>query len=72
MGEIFAWFGVFALGIFIGINGSNVRITPDEWHKAEERCSTNEGVDEFVAKTLYDNVALCNNTARFVLRGEVK
>lgn len=72
MGEVFARLGVFALGIFIGINSSSVRITTDDWHKAKEMCSTNEGIDKFVARTLDENNVVCKNTAKFILKDEKK
>lgn len=72
MGELFAWFGVFALGIFIGINSSSVRVSPNDWHKAEELCSKNENIDRFVAKPLDDNAVVCKNTAKFILKDEKK
>lgn len=72
MGELFVWFCVFLFGLFIGVNSSSIRITPEEWTKAEEFCSKNDGVEKFVARTLDPNHVLCKNSAKFVLKEEKK
>lgn len=72
MSEFIAWFGVFFLGIFIGISGTSLPITPSEWAKASEHCSTNEGIEKMVVKTLDDNVVVCKNQGKFILKGDGK
>jgi hypothetical protein len=72
MGEFSAWIVVILFSIFIGVNSSSIRITTEEWNKAEEFCSKNEGVDRFVARTLDPNHVLCKNSAKFVLKEETK
>lgn len=72
MGEFCAWLVVILFSLFIGVNSSSIRVTPDEWRKAEEFCSKNEGIDKFVARTLDPNHVLCKNTAKFVLKEEKK
>lgn len=72
MGELLGWFCASMFGIFIGVNSSSICITTEEWSKAEEFCSKNEGVEKFVALTLDPNHVLCKNGAKFVLREEKK
>lgn len=70
MTEFLAAFLTFALGIFIGISGTSLPITPSQWTKASKHCSTNGGIEKMVVKTLDDNVVVCKNEARFILKGE--
>jgi hypothetical protein len=72
MGEFSAWVVAFVFGIFLGVNSSSVRITTEEWKKAEEFCSKNDGIDKFVARTLDPNHILCKNSAKFILKEEKK
>lgn len=72
MGELFAYLAIFVFGIFLGVNSSFVRVTQEDWHKAEELCSKNDSIDKFIARTLDDNSVECKNTARFKLKDEKK
>lgn len=72
MGELFGFLTIFVFGIFLGVNSSFVKVTSEDWRKAEELCSTNEGIDKFIAKPLDDNSVECKNTARFKLKDEKK
>lgn len=72
MAEFLAAFLTFALGIFIGISGTSLPITPSEWAKASEHCSTNEGIEKLVVKTLDDSVVTCKNGGKFILKGDGK
>ena len=72
MGELFGFLAIFVFGMFLGANSSFVKVTPDDWHEAEELCSNNESIDRFVAKPLADNAVVCKNTARFILKDEKK
>ncbi|MNX77696.1 hypothetical protein D3C86_1092470 [compost metagenome] len=70
--EFLAWFGMFLFGIFLGVNTSSVRVTPEDWSRAEEFCAKNDGIDKFIARTIDDNSVVCKNTARFTLEDEKK
>lgn len=70
--EFFAWVCVFVFAVFLGVNASSVRVSPEEWTKAEQLCSKNDGVDKFIARTLDDNSVFCKNSARFTLKDEKK
>ena len=72
MGELTAFVGIFILGIVIGVISSFVRITPEEWSKAEANCATNESIDKFIAKPWDNNSIVCKNSARFTLKDEKK
>lgn len=67
-----AWVIVILFSLFIGVNSSSIRVTPEEWNKAEEFCSKNDGIDRFVARTHDPNHVLCKNSAKFVLKEEKK
>jgi hypothetical protein len=70
--EVLTWFGMFLLGIFLGVNASSVRVTPEDWSRAEAFCEKNDGIDRFIARTIDDSGVVCKNTARFTLEDEKK
>lgn len=72
MGEFTAFVGIFAFGIFLGVNSSFVHVTQEEWNKSESYCATNEGIAKFIARPLDDNAVVCKNTAKFILKDEKK
>lgn len=72
MGEFFAFLALFLFGVFLGVSSSTVRVTAEDWNKGQELCSTNGGLDKFYSKTLDPNAVVCNNTAKFILKDEMK
>lgn len=72
MGELTAFAGIFVLGIVLGVTSSFVRITPEEWNKAEAYCTTNSNIEKFIAKPWDNNSVECKNSARFTLKDEKK
>ena len=70
--EFLAWVCVFVFAIFLGVNASSVRVTPEDWSRAEEFCAKNDGIDRFIARTIDDSGVVCKNTARFTLEYEKK